>query len=307
MFYIEELTERQIEILLFLGNIVNTISAAFLIAFFILTSKLKERLPIVSILMKNLFFANLIYCFANFLSNLSESHPDICSIEGFLRQFSLFSILIWGSILSRVIYFKVSNNVSYVTSSLSLQYSLAYLVPLIIAALPLLNFGGLEYRYSEAFCWIYHGNRTAYKIFSVLILYFWIWSCIVFISYNTFRVIQLISQYDSTLTNLVYSRLIAYPIMLFLIFIPETIDWFELWPGHPFIFACMHLLLARSIGFFNVVTYGLQRLKEGYRQPTSLSMVRVQDEYEEESSTQNSKRSIKDNENCDNYFRSEEY
>ncbi len=63
--------------------------------------------PIFTVGMKMVIFLNigdLMFTIANFLTPFSQSHAEICTLEGMLREFSLLFALMWSSSISLLSY-----------------------------------------------------------------------------------------------------------------------------------------------------------------------------------------------------------
>jgi len=81
---------------------------------------------------------------------------------------------------------------------------------------------------------------------------------------TTFALYFKIRSFDGGSCFTKYGRLFAYPIMLYLVFIPLILDWFELFPESRFGLSCFSVIASGSLGMLNVLTYGLNRLREAY-------------------------------------------
>jgi len=211
-------------------------------------------------LITNLFFSDLLYTFANILSNLSMNSTAICKIEGSLRSYSLLSSVFWATSIAYVAYAKTVQNDLTVEKSYGKMLAINYLIPVLATIIPFLPLP-LQYKWNGTYCYIVGNTEeiTDYAKFGVLLI--WVWLGISVTTYYYIRVFIYLKKLEISTLVLEIKKVLIFPIILYIAFLPVTIVDFHLFPNYYFELKIAHVVSLHSLGILNVLAYGYQRIR----------------------------------------------
>ncbi len=272
-----DFTESQKYALSVTNNIISACSFIALSLFLVGVSLKKYPKKAFSLrLLCNLFFTDLLFSVANLLCNFSYDDPVLCQIEGAIRHFGCWSTVLWATIIAYSAYsLTVNNDIKIEGKYLKMIY-VGYGLPVIMAILPLFPIP-VSYSYNGAYCLLtYDGGATVdaskTKMAQFFLLLAWVWLAIILTTYYYIRLFNFLKRLHITSQLLEIKKILVFPVLLFLAFIPVTIDDFAWFPKHHFAIAMTSTIFLHGLGFLNVFTYGLQRIRRAPRKVTAIDM-----------------------------------
>ena len=272
------LTEPQKNFILMFNNTTSILSFLALSLFFgnvWLSSNMHINFSLK--LICNLFFADLLYTLCNLLSNVSMNSLFLCGLEGSLRGYSLLSSVLWATTIGWVAFAKTVCNDLGVEKHYKKMLLFNYTIPIIVVIIPFLPLP-IKYQWNGTYCYIMGETEriTDYAKFGVLLI--WVWVGIAITTYYYTRVFMYLKQLQISAFVLEIKKVLIFPVILYIAFLPVTIVDFHLFPDYYFELKIAHVVSLHSLGILNVLAYGYQRIKGnmsnmGSRKDTRQSMM----------------------------------
>jgi len=265
-----DFTESQKYALSVTNNIISACSFIALSLFLVGVSLKKYPKKAFSLrLLCNLFFTDLLFSIANLLSNFSYDDPVLCQIEGAIRHFGCWSTVLWATIIAYSAYSLTVNNDTKIEGKYLKMIYVGYGIPVVMAILPLFPVP-FSYNYNGAYCLLtYNGGGTMdankTKLTQFFLLLAWVWLAIILATYYYIRIFNFLKRLQITHHLLEIKKILVFPVLLFLAFIPVTIDDFAWFPKHHFALTMTATVLLHGLGLLNVFAYGMQRLRRSPR------------------------------------------
>jgi len=262
-----ELTPSQQQILSIVHNITTFGSFGALLLFFIRIWFFPSKKISFSLkLIHNLFFADLIYCISNLLSNLSKAHSSICTVEGVLRILGCWSTVVWATLIAHSAYMMTVKNNLQMDRRYPKMIILGYFIPLIVALLPLIPESSVKIGYNGAFCVpMYHNAHNTYQYMTIIVQFAmvlgWAWLGIIFTTFYYFKIFKYLRRLGFDSKTMEVRKLLIFPVLLFIAFIFVTIDDFMIFPQWHFELLVLVSISLHGLGLFNVIAYGCQTIK----------------------------------------------
>jgi len=149
-----------------------------------------------------------------------------------------------------------------------------YGFPLLVSSIPLLA-PPIHYKSNGAYCWVIGKDDHSTTVGKFAILLFWAWIVIAITTYFYIRVFKYLKDLEISNTVLEVKKVLIFPIILYIAFIPVTIVDSQLFPQYFFQLKILHIVSLHSLGVLNVLAYGLQRIREGpvFRRLTGHSLM----------------------------------
>jgi len=255
--------DAQINVLHICNNVTSTLSFVALLFFFTYIFRYSpEKITFPIKLLCNLFFADFVYTISNLISNLSGDSDTVCKIEGFLRTFSLWASVLWATMIAAVAYARTVKNAITIEHKYPLLVLIGYVFPLLISTIPLWS-TSISYEYNQVYCWVVGKDDQQTALIGVLIFGVWMWIATMITTYLYIRIILFLKNLGFSNSIIQMKKLLVFPVILYITFIPVTIDDLNLLPKYKYIFTVLHVILGHSLGLFNLVAYGYQRIRGG--------------------------------------------
>jgi len=223
-------------------------------------------------------FADLLYSVANVLSAIRhfEESNTSCQIEGFLREFSPFMSIFLATSTAILCYKESQGRLNMNRSSkffsqkkfLLRSFGICGFFSLALAVAPFVFRNHFKYTKKNLFCWVGSAdpNADARTNFMILMIFEGIPLAIGFLI-TLFGYALAISNTKKVLGSFLESvgvdvyKLLWYPAVLFIIFIPSLIDnAVQVFVQDPILWMeIVHIVMTHSIGFSNALVYGIQK------------------------------------------------
>jgi len=260
------LTDSEKHILAISNNVTSVASFIALIIFFVnISLQYSKRMNFPLKLICNLFFTDLIYSISNILSNFSGASKIVCTVEGITRNFGCWSTVVWATCIAYSAYSMTVENNIRINKKYRMMLFIGYVVPTLFALLPLLPIS-VEYRHNGAYCIpALTGDLAKFQdntiILEFLLLLGWVWIGIAMTAYYYIRLFLYLRNLEFSYQVLEVKKVLIFPVMMFLAFIPVTLDDFALFPKYHFELVLSFTIILHGLGFFNVLAYGYQRMR----------------------------------------------
>jgi len=166
----------------------------------------------------------------------------------------------WATMISRVLYLKSVEKFFRNTDKLLKNYMfLCTFVPLIFAIIPFLGITPIKYGNYLLWCAQIDADGNDFHEFieNLFTLDIPIWLGVIISSYFYIKVLLYLKNQSSDMYKLFFHRLRMYPVVLFLSWIPLTIDkiYVQLY-GYSFWLLLSQFFVTHSLGFTNAMVYG---------------------------------------------------
>jgi len=207
----------------------------------------------------SLIFSDVGYTFANTLSYFNRNH-HICFIEGFLRCFFVISSLVWVMIMLHISYKQIVNPSPRIEEGypklLALNIGLS-MVPVIVVAFSHLTSQEAYYGHFLGFCGVVP------EFWEMVLIEVPMWFLIISTGFYIYWIVRAMRTLHPNKTNVEYRSIIIYPIILTVLWLPNTIDRIIYFFTDDTIYeiALLHIIATRLEGFANAVIYGKRHLK----------------------------------------------
>jgi len=260
------LTDSQKQILAISNNVTSVASFVALVIFFVnISFQSSKRMNFPLKLICNLFFTDLIYSISNILSNFSGDSTLICDIEGVTRNFGCWSTVVWATCIAYSAYSMTVQNNIRINRHYNKMLFIGYVAPISIALLPILPIPA-EYKHNGAYCIpALTGVLAEFQehtiILEILLLLGWVWIGIAMTTYYYIRLFLYLRDFEFGSSVLEVKKVLIFPVMMFIAFVPVTIDDFALFPEYHFELVLAFTIFLHGLGFFNVIAYGYQRMR----------------------------------------------
>jgi len=264
------LTETdQAYVLQICNNITSSLSFVALILFFTyIFYWSSEKITFPLKILCNLFVADFVYTITNLISNFSPKNQTICDIEGFMRTFSLWASILWATIIAVVAYARTVRNSITIEKRYPIFLLIGYVFPLFIATIPLWQ-GSIFYESNNVYCWVVGKDDQETAIVGIVIFGLWMWLATLLTTYLYVRVFLYLKNLGISNHIIQIKKVLIFPVILYITFIPVTIDDLNLLPNYKYVFTVLHVILGHSLGLFNLIAYGYQRIRGGLAQRNS--------------------------------------
>jgi hypothetical protein len=222
-------------------------------------------------------FADLFYSVANIISAIpkTEDVNTYCQVEGFLREFSAFMSIFLATSTAILCYKESHGRLNMNRSSkffsqtrfLFKSFGICGIASLALAVAPFIFNKKLVYVKKTLFCWVGSAepNPDVKTNFLILMIFEGI-PLTVGLIITLFGYCKAISNTKQVLGSFLETvgvdvyKLLWYPAVLFIVFIPSLIDnAYQVFTKNPILgVEIAHILLTHSIGFLNAIVYGIQ-------------------------------------------------
>jgi len=255
-----DLSPEDIETVHIFSNVTAAFSISALAIFFIINLCCsKEKMNFSLKLICNLFFADLLYTLSNLLANIPPTFGLCCQFQAALRTFSLWTSIIWASLIGYVAYVKTVENKYRIELKYGQMALFAYGLPFLISILPFFPFP-VSYGNIGPVCWfVNQDGKDSTQIQSLMFL-FWAWIAVATTAYYYVNVFVYLKRLELTIQAIKIKRVLIFPIILFSAFLPMTIIALGLFQNYHFQIKIWHNLALHSLGLCNVLAYGYQRM-----------------------------------------------
>ena len=167
--------------------------------------------------------------------------------------------------------------------------AIGYLLPFVIALMPMLDILDMKYGPTLFYCWIDDKNLddspTAMPVQNLLLMFAPVGIIFVFVLYIYTRTYLYVRKLPITMSGIGAGRLFIYPLIVFIVFVPPVIEYcFK--AGFSRQLVIWQICLLHSIGFFNALAYAWHRCmgsrkKQNRNQDQSMISMREEDLREE--------------------------
>jgi len=250
-----------------------------------------------------LAWSDLIYSIANIMSQFQGSRPEVslfCKIEGALRAVSYIPSLFFTTCIAIICYKTTRYGKNFkedrffiITSSLISVFCLS------VVLAPFYNKKYIAFKNSDFYCEIsYSEDAESSRSKVVIELVLEVIPVLGGIIVNLVAYIATIKRLNRLhasflgVLNVSLRKLLWYPAVMMIVFVPSALDNLFLACGEkpPFALTALHLFMTHSIGFSNAIVYGIQRNlhqsmngfetedEESYRELTSESTCSARNE-----------------------------
>ena len=135
-------------------------------------------------------------------------------------------------------------------------------LPLLISTIPFFPVP-IQYKTNGAYCWVIGKDDVATAKGKFAILLIWAWVAISITTFFYYRVFKYLKDLEISTAVLEVKKVLIFPIILYIAFIPVTIVDLQLFPKYFFELKILHIICLHSLGILNVLAYGYQRIKGG--------------------------------------------
>eukprot|EP01128_Nolandella_sp_AFSM9_P003439 TRINITY_DN1482_c0_g1_i1.p1 TRINITY_DN1482_c0_g1~~TRINITY_DN1482_c0_g1_i1.p1 ORF type:complete len:333 (+),score=42.70 TRINITY_DN1482_c0_g1_i1:33-1031(+) len=201
-----------------------------------------------------------------FMLGKEAEHPGMCSLQGFLAQFSQIAMFAWTLALTLDLYLFVVNGENLTKRKENVIHGSAFALSMIMALLPATTGA---YGPAGVWCWITHANsgnmwRWVSFYIPIYVMAIAVITLLAIISYTVrvrFASDTSTSEQERAAAEALVTRLRLYPLIVLGLYVFPTINriYDAAAPEDSFFLWILHALTGPLLGFCSAIVYGLDR------------------------------------------------